>query len=137
MARRSRKKSRGIGGVLLDENMPAGASDRLTKRKYKSEYPPKGMPDYQVYQLARRQNMVLITQDRGMRRHVSSSRHPGVIIIHNGGRWGPDVVLDQLDSVLDLYNPLEDIRGQVVEISPRRISITLPGVTEDIEVPLD
>lgn len=81
------------------------------------------MPDYQVFQLARRGNMVLVTQDGKMRRHVSGYRHPGVVIVRGKEQ---DRVTALVEEVLSLFHPIDEIRGLIIEISHDKLSITDP-----------
>ena len=85
MTRRMKKKLKRISGFLVNAHIPEDLVYYLTACNYRVERPPKGMQDHEIVQLARRQNMVLITQDKGMRKHVSSHRHPGVVIIRGRG----------------------------------------------------
>lgn len=74
--------------------------------------------------------MVLITQDKGMRKHVSSHRHQGIVIIH-GRRLGAEGVTELVEAVLSLFRPIEDIAGQIIDISRGKLQITLPNGTQE------
>jgi len=73
--------------------------------------------------------MVLITQDKGMRKHVSSHRHPGMVIIRGRG-LGAEGVTELVEAVLSLFRPIEDIAGQIIDISRDKLEITLPNGTQ-------
>ena len=75
--------------------------------------------------------MVLITQDRGMTKHVSSHRHRGIIIIRGRG-LGAEGVTELMEVVL--FRPIEDIAGQIIDISRDKLEITLPNGTQEIYI---
>jgi predicted nuclease of predicted toxin-antitoxin system len=130
MARGTKKKPKGVFGFLLNAHIPAHTVDYLTRRNYRVEQPPKGMPDHEIVQLAKRRNMVLITQDRGMTKHVSGHRHPGIVIIRGRG-LGSEGVTELVEAVLSLFKPIEDISGQIIDISRDKLQITLPNGTQE------
>jgi len=130
MARGIRKKPKQISGFLLNAHIPVHTASYLTYRKYRVERPLKGMPDHEIVQSAKRKNMVLITQDKGMRKHVSSHRHPGIVIIHGRG-LGAEELTELVESVLSVFRPIEDIAGQIIDISRNKLQITLPNGTHE------
>ena len=130
MARRTKKKPKGISAFLLNAHIPVDTADYLIHQKYRVERPPKGMADHEIVQLAKRQNMVLITQDKGMIKHVSSHRHPGIVIIRGRG-LGAEGVTELVEGVLSLFKPIEDIAGQIIDISKDKLQITLANGTQE------
>lgn len=130
MARRTRKKSKGISAFLVNAHIPTDTIDYLRRQKFRVERPPKGMADHEIVQLAKRQNMVLITQDRGMTKHVSSHQHPGIIIIRGRGLSAKGVT-ELVEDVLSIFKPIEDIAGQIIDISKDKLQITLPNGTQE------
>jgi len=128
MVKKAKKKQKGISGFLVNAHIPAHTIEYLNHQNYKVERPVKGMKDYNIFQLAKRQNMVLITQDRGMIKHVSSHRHPGIVIIRGRG-LGEEGVTELVEVVLSLFKPTEDIAGQIIDISRDKLQITLPNGT--------
>ena len=130
MAKGAKKKPKGISGFLVNAHIPAHTIEYLTRQNYRVERPAKGMKDYKIFQLAKRRNMVLITQDKGMTKHVSSHRHPGIVIIRGRG-LGAEGVTELAEVVLSLFRPIEDIAGQIIDISRDKLQITLPNGTQE------
>lgn len=116
--------------LKLDENLPHDLSAELGKLGHDvhtvADEHLAGQSDPVVVAAAAGEHRMVFTLDRGVGdlRHFPPGSHPGIIVLRPASQ-DPVTILDLVARFLR-SQPLEDLRGCVVIVEPRRLRVRRP-----------
>ncbi len=106
---------------LLDENIPRSIYRVLKEHSYYVEYVPKGVDDETVINIAREENLVLITRDSDFADEIMypPGSHPGIIVL----RVHPVIPRLLLEKLLEALDRVNNIKGKLIIVYNVRIEV--------------
>jgi len=116
--------------VKLDENMPAGLVDILSRYGHDAVTVPQqelaGQSDAVIWEAAQREGRFLITMDLDFAdiRHFPPGTHEGILVLRLS-RQGREAIRNLFQAIL-AQHPLESFKGCIVIADERRIRVRRP-----------